>query len=326
MPQRTIMMRIFEVLYDESDVDHPLTHKEIIDILYNRYGITVERKAIGKHIEYLNDMGYEIVSTPKGNYLLEKLFEESELRLLIDSVLCSSHINKTHSKELIDKLVKLGGKYFKSRVKHICHVGEWRRSSNQSFFLNIDFVSEAIEKGKQITFDYHKYGVDKKLHKTKSHRVSPYQMILHNQHYFLMARNEKWEDITFYRMDKIKNVQIIDDPSTPINTVKGYEGGIDYGELANSRPYMYADKPERVEFICTVGVFDDVCEWFGTGVDVKELPDDKVEVSLMVSPMAMKYWALQYGSRVEVTSPATLREAIKNEIAAMADKYGIKCD
>ena len=50
-----------------------------------------------------------------------------------------------------------------------------------------------------------KYGADKKMHRSAIHTVSPYQMILHNQRYYLMGYNEKWQHIQYYRMDRITN-------------------------------------------------------------------------------------------------------------------------
>ena len=49
--------------------------------------------------------------------------------------------------------------------------------------MNIELTDEAIEQGKQIRFEYYRYGTDKKLHKTRAHHASPYQLILHNQRY-----------------------------------------------------------------------------------------------------------------------------------------------
>ena len=105
-------------------------------------------------------------------------------------------------------------------------VGDWSKSENNAFFYNVDLIDEAIEHDRRIAFDYNKYGADKKLRKSKSHETSPYQMILRNQHYFLMACDEAWGDVTFYRVDKISNIRILDAPRTPLREVRGYEHGI----------------------------------------------------------------------------------------------------
>lgn len=114
--KQTLIFRLYQVLNEYSDADHPLTQQKIIDILSDEYDLVVERKAIGRNVSYLKEMGFEIEGDKKGIYLASRPFENSELRLLIDSVLSSSHINAAYSKQLIDKLILLGGKYFKAHV------------------------------------------------------------------------------------------------------------------------------------------------------------------------------------------------------------------
>lgn len=86
------------------------------EILEKKYNIKVERKAVGRYIAILNEVGYEISTTKKGSYLMSRKFEDSELKLLIDGVLSSRYINPTHSKQLIEKLSSLSTEYFKPRI------------------------------------------------------------------------------------------------------------------------------------------------------------------------------------------------------------------
>ena len=308
--KKTLIVRLYQVLYEYSDAAHPLTQSEIIDLLDKNYGVEAERKAIGRNVSCLMEMGVDIVNTRKGCYLAERPFENSELRILIDSVLCSRHINAGHSRELINKLIKLGGRNFKAHVKHVFSVGDWSKSENNAFFYNVDLIDEAIENDRQITFDYNKYGTDKN-----------YQMILRNQHYFLMAYEEYWGNMTFYRVDKISNIRFAENPRTPLRTVKGYEHGINYKELALSRPYMYADKPDTISLTCPEWFFDEIVDWFGTDVGVEATDDKTIRVTLTASPRAMEYWALQYCNYAEVVSPQHLRDSIKEKLAYAAKKY-----
>lgn len=107
--------------------------------------------------------------------------------------------------------------------------------------------------GKQIAFSYNKYGADKKLHKTSDQCASPYQMILHNQRYYLIACNEKWKNLGHYRLDRITDIRMTDEPATPLRSLPGHENGIDYKEYATSLPYMFTDKPESIEFLAEPG-------------------------------------------------------------------------
>ena len=319
-PKKNALLRIWQIFQKYSDYDHPLTQDDILRYLSRDFGIELERKAVARNISYLKEAGVEIESCKRGSYLSYRDFDDSELRLLVDGVLASRHITERHSKALIEKLCNLSNIYFRSHVKNIYSVDQWSKSDNSQFFLNISLVNEAIENGKQISFSYNKFGTDKKLHTTATHRVSPYQLILHNQRYYLMAHNEKWKDVGFFRLDKITDMAISEETATPLKSVEGYENGIDYRRLASALPYMFADKIERVEFLADESVADQIIDWFGDGVGIKK-SGDKLKVSVYVSPRAMEYWAMQYLNHVEIISPQRLRDKIKENLKSAMNKY-----
>lgn len=198
-PKKLALLRIWQILKEYSDYNHPLTQEDIAKYLERDYGIVIERKAISRNLSLLKEAGVEIDSRRAGTYLERREFEDSELHLLIDGVLSSKHITVRHSKDLIDRICSLSNKFFKARVKHIHSVNDWSKTDNQALFYNIELIDAAIEENKQIHFDFNKYGIDKKLHKTSQKYVSPYLMILHNQRYYLMARDEYWGDMAYYR-------------------------------------------------------------------------------------------------------------------------------
>ncbi len=308
--KKTLIMRIYQVLDEYSDEEHPLTQQNIIDILERDYDVVCERKAVGRNISYLKEMGFDIESCSNGTYLASRKFENAELRLLIDSVLSSRNVNSTHSAQLIDKLISFGGQNFKSHVKHVYSVKEWDKSDNKAFFYNIDVVDEAIEQGKKIKFNYNKIGLDKKLHVSKPHVGSPYQMLLHNQRYYLMMFDEMFDEVGFYRMDKITDIDILDEDAKPLRENKGFEKGIDYKRIATSLPYMYNDAPVAITLKCWVGMADTLYDWFGTNFTAKKLDDKYFVATIVASEKAMLYWVLQYNRNVEVLSPESLRQNV----------------
>ena len=108
--KKTLIMRIYQILDEYSDEEHPLTQQNIIDILERDYDIPCERKAVGRNVSYLKEMGFDIESGANGTYLASRKLENAELRLLIDSVLSSRNVNSTHSEQLINKLITLGAR------------------------------------------------------------------------------------------------------------------------------------------------------------------------------------------------------------------------
>jgi predicted DNA-binding transcriptional regulator YafY len=319
-PKKLALIRILQILQKHSDSEHPITHEKIVDLLERDYGIQVERKAIGRNVSLLCEAGFEIETTKKGSYLAERTFEDSELRLLIDGVLSSGYISVKHSKDLIEKLCNQGNKFFRPRVKNIYSVADWNKTDNVSVFYTIELIDEAIEKGKQVRFEYNKYGVDKKLHRTSKQTVSPYQMILHNQRYYLMGYNEKWQELRYYRIDRITNVQLLDEKQTPLRSLKGFESGIDYKRFSSSMPYMFYDEPQAIEFIAEDWAIDHVIDWFGKDIKIEQ-KNGKNYIRVYASINAMEYWAMQYLNAVEILSPLELRERIKKNLQNASEKY-----
>lgn len=322
-PKKLALIRIWQILHQYSDYDHPLTQDDIAEYLEKEYGIVIERKAISRNISLLKEADVDIESRRAGSYIASRKFEDSELRLLIDSVLQSKYITAHHSTDLIKKLCALSNKYFRSHVKNIYSVNEWSKTENQSVFYNIEVVDNAIEEGKQVQFDYNKYDIEGNLQKSSFQRVSPYQLILHNQKYYLMGYSDYWGNMVFHRLDRITNMRIYDKPTTPLQSVKGYENGIDYKQLATTMPYMYTDKPERIEFIADEYVIDQLYDWFGKDIRLSKVADTdgKVKVSLFASPNAMEHWATQYLNYVEITTPQHLRERIRESLKNGIEKY-----
>ena len=318
-PKKLALLRIWQILKEYSDYDHPMTQEDIADRLEKDYGIVIERKAISRNISLLKEAGIDIESRRAGSYMEYRDFEDSELHMLIDGILSSKHITAKHSKDLIERLCRLSNKYFKSSVKHIHSVNDWSKTDNQALFYNIELIDSAIEEGKQIHYDYNKYGIDKKLHKSSQQYVSPYLMILHNQRYYLMAYSEYWGNMVFHRLDRITNMTITDEKATPITKVPGYEKGLNFKEISSTMPYMYTDKPERIEFLADAGIIDQIIDWFGDEVRFMKTDDEnRVRVSIKASPNAMEHWAMQYINYVEIVSPNPLRthmiEVLKNGI------------
>lgn len=172
-----------------------------------------------------------------------------------------------------------------------------------------------------MRFDYNKYGEDKKMHRSATHTVSPYQMILQNQRYYLMCYNEKWQHIQYFRIDRITNVSLLDEIRTPLRSLKGYESGIDYKRFSQSMPYMFMDEPQTVEFIAESWAVDQIVDWFGKDIRIEKRQDGRVLVRLKVSLNAMEFWAMQYLNAVEIVLPKELRQRIKNNVQSACQKY-----
>lgn len=325
-PKKLLILRILEILTDYSDCDHKLRQGDIISLLKVLYGIDCERKAVARNIEFLQQAGYDIVSDNFGSYLAARKFEPGELRLLIDSVLSNRNICKSHTKDLIDKLVREGGKYFKNYAKHVVNLDDWQKDENCDYFYNIELLCEAIDNKVQVEFIYNSFGTDKRLHARKSEKslVNPYQLFLKNEHYYLACNYDKYDNIAYCRIDKISNLSVTQTPIKSLSSICGYENGINLGKLNNRLPFLYEDEPTRIEFVTANGaenMVDFVLDKFGRDVQITELADGNIKFSLMASPRAVRFWILQFGKYVKLLSPQSLVEQIKDDVNEMKKLY-----
>ena len=172
-PKKLALLRVLQILWEHTNESHPLHLEQIAGRLESDYGIVIERKAVSRNITLLRDAGFEIETDKGGYYLARRIFEDAELRLLIDGVLASPHIAARHSKDLIDKICSLSSRDFPRHISNIHSVEEWNRTENNTVFYNIEMIDDAIEQGKMVQYDYNKYGADKKLHKSSTQTVSP---------------------------------------------------------------------------------------------------------------------------------------------------------
>ena len=113
---------------------------------------------------------------------------------------------------------------------------------------------------------------------------------------------------------------VVEQPLTNIREVEGFKGGIDYKKISSGLPYMFTDKLEYVELLVDESSIDHVVDWFGKEVKIESV-GDKYKVSLLASPAAMEYWALQYVKSVQVLTPKVLRDQIKETLKKGASLY-----
>lgn len=87
-------------------------------------------------------------------------------------------------------------------------------------------------------------------------------------------------------------------------------------------PYMYTDRPENIDFIADAGIVDQIIDWFGSDIRIAKTDEkSKVRIGVKASPNAMVHWAMQYMDHVEVVSPESLRNRLKEALENGLKKY-----
>ena len=359
-PKKLVILYILDILQKYTDEEHRLSQKEIQDILKREYEMTVDRKAVKRNllnlIEYESNIEYREVSRKdifrkkdsvsyKGtldfadkeiaeddllwtDFYLKQKFTNEELRLLIDSLLFSKHIPYSQAKELIKKLESLSNIYFKSCSQYIYPLPV-ERTDNKQVFYNIAILDDAIRKKKKVLFEYAEYHTDKKMHLKKredgsvrEYIITPYQMAVQEGKYYLICNYDKYDDISNYRVDRIRNIQILEEKGKPFETLKwsGHQP-MNLNEYMKEHVYMYSSENVFVKFRIVKAMISDVIDLFGKGVNFSEETDTHVSVSVHVNERAAEQFAKNYAPDVVILQPKRLRGKLRDDLKKAWEAY-----
>ena len=308
-----LLLMILKILEKYSDENNPLTHKQIIEYLQKNYNVECDRRTVARNINILNDSeDYDIVKSKKGTYI-NRIFENSDLRILIDSVLFSPFISNEKVRQLMEKLSSLGNEKFKTKFKHTgtFYIKNLRHSDNTEVMNSVDTINEAINKSKKITFTYNHYErindiFQLRPRKDKLYKVSPYQMVIATGRYYLIANTDGYDTISHYRIDKMKNVLLIDENSLPDRNIKETaNGGLNLPRHMAEHLYMFGGESILVKFWIHECITDSLVDWFGTGQNYKilQVKDNRLLIEVKINYIAMKFWATRFSEYVEIVSP-----------------------
>jgi len=245
--KKLALLYILDILKEHSNFEHPLKQEDIAAFLERDYGIVIERKAVGRNVGLLREAGYMIEGTKHGVYLDEREFEVSELRLVIDSVLAGRYLTAAQSKSIIERLQKLSDPFAKTSFRHVAVLNDYDKTDNRTVFYTVELVDTAIETQKQLRFEYYHLDETFKLRFDREHTVTPIQMVVKNQQYYLIAIETHMVGangsiprarVELFRMDLISNPVMTEENAVDIRTVRGYENGFDYRDFLSAHPFM----------------------------------------------------------------------------------------
>ena len=284
--KKMLNMLILDILEEYSDANHRLTQQEIIRLLKANYDMECDRRSVKNNILYLNELLGDVIDMEDGYYLAEREFEDAELRMLIDSVLFSKNLTQKQAKDLIEKLRAKGNKYFPAKVTHISNLPEMHHADNKQLMYALDTVNDAIAEKKKITFVYNTYGTDFRLHPRRDgmrYVVNPYQMVANNGKFYLIGNYDKYDNVSHYRLDKMTDVQILDEKVKPQKEIRDFKNGFSLPKHMAEHIYMFSGESERVKLLAPATMMDELIDWLGKDFTVRKTDDEDEIVPLIIS-------------------------------------------
>lgn len=338
--QKLKILYVAKYLLENSDENHPVVTDKIVDYL-EKCGISAEKRSVYKDINVLatdidngGDLGIEIIRGHRNMYrLLSRPFDFDDLRLLAQCVYSMKFIPEAQAKKLINVLGKFCSKHQANDLKSETILCDRVKSKQKGTMQIISAINTAMAKqqdGKphtpqKISFKYLKYTINNvhqqvERRKGNTYKVSPYKMIINDGNYYLLAFDDKDQAFRTYRIDRMKNLKILDEPRNGEDVF----AEIDLTTYTRRVFGMYGGAKETVTMRFINPLLDTVVDRFGTGAHILYMPDDKSHFKVITDVEISKQffgWICGFGNEAVIESPQNVVEQFNAHIEKIQNKY-----
>ena len=318
---------ILDVLEKYACKEKPMTQAQVMEKLADRpYEISVSRNTLASYISDLREAG--LIIGKRGIYK-PALFDDHELRLLIDGVLFGHHIPTNVAEELIKKLKGMSERGLKNRIRHVHYLPDINRTENKNLYEMIDKIDEAIQKERKIRVVRCRYNTDKKLEPVENEYIlDPYYLVTERSRYYLICHMTKdgqsGNKLVNLRVDRFLSVDILaDQKRLDIRKLPGYENGsFQLDDYMRQHLHMVSGETVIVKMQIKRKNIGDFIDRYGKDFNiVGETPSGDVILRFKVNDNALMFWALQYGEIATVLEPKSLVDKLRQETERLAGKY-----
>lgn len=322
--QKLRTLRLMEILLECTDEEHLLNASELCAILEQEYGISTDRRTIYTEMEILDKFGLDIQQKKgkkPGYYIGSRDFELPELKLLVDAVQSSKFITEKKSKELIRKLEKLCCKADAEILSQYVFIVNRPKTENETVYYNVDYIHNAIYANKEIAFQYSEWTVKKELKLKKNgdfYVVSPWALTWDDENYYLVAYDAAAEIIKHYRVDKMKNTEILKTERRGEESFKNF----DLAAFTKKTFGMYGGVDAEIVLECSNDLAGVVIDRFGHDVWMIPQGEDhfKTKVLVSVSPQFFG-WITGIGSGMRIIGPEHVKQQYREYIQSVLQNY-----
>jgi predicted DNA-binding transcriptional regulator YafY len=335
---RTMYIRNYLLKY--TDEDHPTDLKSIQNMLHS-HEIEATIKTIRTDINMLDgiddECGLEIQEflkegedykpgTPKQYYTTDRLFDHSELRILIGAIAASKVINAKHAKDFIAKIRTLSSEYEKDKLNVPVFFDPQSSIMATNLLINANEIYVAIEKDCPISFYYLAFNSEKKLVKRYEEKyiVHPYYLVWADDAYYLICYDPKRGDrLVHLRVDRMKDV-------TPLEAVERKqlkeiigEETLDLRKYLHKHINMYTGESQRVKMQFTNDLISVVIDQFGDDVTIRCGADENTFFAffdVVISQMFFS-WCFRFGPRAKIIGPENVKNQYKIVLQSQVDSF-----
>ena len=312
--------RLLKYLYENTDENHPVSTPELVKI-FQAEDAHASRKTVKDDIDVLIGEGFDIVtvrSTQNSFFLANRRFELPEIKLLIDAVSSSRFINREKSTALIEKLTGMVSRAQAEKIRRHLYAADRVKADNHQIYYTVDAITDAIDEGKKICFQYYEYSGDKeKLLRRDGAKycVSPYALVWDDNHYYMLAFSDDRQIMVNYRVDRMCNTEMTQETAVPM------PAGFDMDEYVQHQFRMFAGEEVEVVLECRNEMMKYIVDQFGEDVETRKASDETFFAKVSVADSPTFYgWVFPFEGKVKIAKPQEIRDKYMAMVRAAAEQ------
>lgn len=309
------LLLILKFLLDHTDSEHAATVSEINESLKARQ-LDCDRRTIYDCIAELQEIGYSIEcvhSTQNRYFIKQREFSLPEVKLLVDAVQSSRFIPQEKSKELVEKLAGLIGEHQGEILKRQLYVESRYKTDNCDIIETVEKVHQAIAANKKVEFQYFDYNLQKEKvlkYDGWKYKLSPYVLIWNNDQYYLVGYFEKYKKVTKFRLDRITNLEILDEEGIP------QPDDFSTADFFDKEFSMLAGEHCKVELLCENKLMGSLIDKFGADFETDAVDEDHFKATVDVALSGTFYgWVFASRGAMRIIAPQEAVDVFQETIS-----------
>ena len=175
-----------------------------------------------------------------------------------------------------------------AKLKRNNYVVNRIKPDNEQIYYIIDAINDAINAGKQISFQYYDYtGLKKKVLKNKGevYKLSPYKLLWCGDYYYVLGYSEKKSKVINFRVDRIASKpEILDKDIVPM------PDDFDIENYTKEVFFMFSGEKVLVDLRCDNSLMKNISQSYFFG------------------------WVFGFNGKVQILAPESVKEQYRQMI------------
>lgn len=315
-------LAVIDTIQKYGDEKNPLSIKDIQNHIYERFDFELNFRLIQKYMEeyneYFDDNCIECMKKGRNNYyyFLNTSLDMMEAKAIVDLVYSSDFFTMKTKDNYKSRIQNMFSHHYQSYFDKVLNGHIVKNENDQVFYQELEVISEAIYKKKKIRFTYLKPQLEH--HDNKSFELAPIDTCFANNEYYLLCQGNKNKDECIqFRLDYVRDVEIIEDSSVSFNA---YQIQC-FQDKLNTISYMYGDgQLETIELDFDESVYPNMIDKFGKNIRPHKVSDHIYRVQVKYTINSTFYsWMIGFGGKIRISGNDKQKETFEQFLMSFID-------